>query len=552
MVVLICKKSLVIAAVLFAFVGNSEAEVQKGQTYEEWLKQNQAKEQPAPKAVEKPVKAPKPSAPKKAAVKAAPNKTVEQPTPKESPAPKIEQPKEEAPTPVKEQPKVETPAPKVEQPKEETPPAPAETETAKPTAPIVEKDAPAGVEEDGDESEEAEGEPGPEEKKEDGKGPGFPGTTGSAEKEAETHGHTEELVAPFGITGGWWGGRKILVDHGLTIKGLYTGEVASNYSGGPLNKNATIYHDNLDLTMNFDTEKAGWWSGGTLWVYGMRDHGPDPSAATIGDTQTASNIGAYDQFIINEAWYNQDFFGGKFSALGGLYNLNSEFLVSTYGSLFINSSFGIEPEVSHNVTVSIFPMSGLGARLRAKPTENTYIQMADFDGNPTMRQYPVSGASGEFRIAEAGITNGPSDYKIGYWRQTAALTYGGKTYENDFGEYGIIDQQLYQFDNAEHSSINVFLEYGWVPAERNNITSYTGGGLHLHGIIPNRPVDDLGFAVAKAYTHVDAETVYELTYRFVLTDRLTFRPDYQWIVNPGGNAANNTANVAFLRFEIQL
>jgi len=109
-----------------------------------------------------------------------------------------------------------------------------------------------------------------------------------------------------------------------------------------------------------------------------------------------------------------------------------------------------------------------------------------------------------------------------------------------------------QFDNAEHSSVGIFLQYGWVPSERNDVTGYLGGGLHVHGLIPGRSVDSFGFAVAQATTHLDAETVFELTYRLVLTDWLAFRPDYQWIQNPGGNSANNTANVAFLRFEIQL
>ena len=406
------------------------------------------------------------------------------------------------------------------------------------------KDLPSG--EAGSQTKEQESKP------EEGKAPGFAGTTGSAEKEAEIHGHEEGLVAPFGITGEWGGLRKKLVDHGVTVKGLYTGEFASHYSGGPLNKNATLYHDNLDLTMIVDTEKAGLWPGGTIWVYGLRNHGNDPSAYTVGDLQTASNIGAYDQFIINEAWLNQDFAEGRVSVLAGLHNLNSEFFVSTYGALFINSSFGIQPEVSHNAGVSIFPMSGLGMRLRVKPTENSYLQAADYDGVPPARQLPVSGANGEFQVAEAGYINNASDIKIGYWRHTAEKIHAGQTFDGNYGYYGIVDQQLVQFDNAEHSAISVFAQYGWVPSERNDVTGYLGGGLHLHGLVPGRPVDDIGFAVGRASTHVDAETVYELTYRLVLTDWLAFRPDYQWIQNPGGDAANNTANVAFLRFEIQL
>jgi len=380
--------------------------------------------------------------------------------------------------------------------------------------------------------------------------PGFAGTAGSAEKEAKVHGHEEGLVAEHGVTGDWGGLRDSLVANGVTIKALYTGEMASAFSGGALDKTGSLYHDNLDLTMSIDTAKAGLWEGGTFWIYGLRNHGADPSAEMIGDLQTASNIGAYDQFIVNEAWYNQDFADGAVAILAGLHNLNSEFYVSTYGTLFLNSSFGVGPELSHNVPVSIFPQSGLAARLRVKPVENVYVQAAIYDGNPLTRE--VKSSEGNLTIAEAGYAVDGSDYKIGYWRHSAEKTYGDNTFDGDYGVYGIVDQRILTFDNAAHSSIGVFLEYGWVPEERNHVTGYMGGGVHMHGLIPTRDVDDLGFAVAMAKTHLDTETAYELTYRLVATSWLAVRPSLQWIQNPGGDASAKTANVGLLRFEAQL
>ena len=89
--------------------------------------------------------------------------------------------------------------------------------------------------------------------------PGFPGTTGSAEKEAKIHGHEEGLVAEHGLTGNWGGLRDTLVANGVTIKAVYAGENSSSFSGGALNKTGSIYHDNLDLTLSVDTGKAGLW-----------------------------------------------------------------------------------------------------------------------------------------------------------------------------------------------------------------------------------------------------------------------------------------------------
>lgn len=380
--------------------------------------------------------------------------------------------------------------------------------------------------------------------------PGFSGTAGSAEKEAKVHGHEEGLVAEHGLTGSWGGLRDTLVANGVTIKAVYAGENASSFSGGALNKTGSIYHDNLDLTMSVDTGKAGLWEGGTLWIYGLRNHGPNPSEELIGDVQGASNIAAPEQFIVNEAWFNQEFADGAVAILAGLHNLNSEFYVSTYGSVFLNSSFGIGPEVSGNVPVSIFPKSGLGARLRVVPFENGYVQAAIYDGDPSTRE--LESSEGNFVIAEAGYAIEGSDYKIGYWRHSAEKTYGEKVFDGDYGVYGIIDQRILTLDNEAHSSIGVFVQYGAVPEERNDITGYVGAGVHIHGLIPTRDVDDLAFGMAMAKTHLDTETAYELTYRLVATSWLALRPSYQWIQNPGGDSSAKTANVGLLRFELQL
>lgn len=380
--------------------------------------------------------------------------------------------------------------------------------------------------------------------------PGFAGTAGSAEKEAKVHGHEEGLVPEHGLTGNWGGLRDTLDANGVTIKVVYAGENASSFSGGALDKTGSIYHDNLDLTLSVDTGKAGLWEGGTFFIYGLRDQGPNPSEELIGDMQGASNISAPDQFIVNEAWFNQDFADGAVAILAGLHNLNSEFYVSTYATVFLNSSFGIGPEFSGNVPVSLFPKSGLGARLRVAPFENAYVQAAIYDGDPSTRE--LESAEGNLVIAEAGYEIEGSGYKIGYWRHSAEKEYGEKVFDGDYGVYGIIDQQVFAFDNEAHSSIGVFLQYGVVPEERNEITGYIGAGVHMHGLIPTRDVDDLAFGVAMAKTHLDTETAYELTYRLVATPWLAVRPSYQWIQNPGGDSSVKTANVGLLRFELQL
>jgi len=378
--------------------------------------------------------------------------------------------------------------------------------------------------------------------------PGFLGQPSDSQQEAAVHGHESSLLSWPGITGGWGGVRQSLDDGGITIEGAYTGEFVRDFSGGTPGGSNIIYEDNLDLSITFDSEKMGLWSGGTLFVYGLHNHGGDPSGNVIGDLQTASNIEAPDNFLVQEAWYEQQFSDGLISILLGLHDLNSEFYASDYGSLFINSSFGIGPDMSANVALSIFPKAGLTARVRVAPTDNIYVQAAIYDGDPSTRALHAS--EGKLMIGEAGLSSTTGTYKLGYWNHSANITVGARTYNNDYGLYGIIDQELMHFDGD--SAIGAFFQYGWAPAARNTVTRYIGGGLHLHGLIPSRDEDDIGIAVARADTHLDAETTLELTYRLVLTPWLAIQPSYQIIQNLGGDATIPRAKVGLLRFEIGL
>jgi len=382
-------------------------------------------------------------------------------------------------------------------------------------------------------------------------GPGFGGTPYPAEKEEKVH--AEQAPSPYGLTGDWRGLRDALEARGFSLQGLYTGEIVDTFGGGSLGKSGTIYHDNLDLTLNVDTGKAGLWNGGTLWFYVLQDHGRDPSAAMIGDLQTASNIAVpHDQFRLFEAWYDQNLADGAVSLLAGLHNLNSEFYVSDYASLFLNSSFGIGPELSANVPTSIFPKAGLGLRLRVKPSDASYLQAAIYDGDPaSLALHP---SEGYLDIAEAGYSTGSNNYKLGCWRHSADKTRSGSAavYSSDYGFYGVVDQELVRFHTTPWSSLGMFVQLGWVPSDRNEVTGYFGTGLHLHGPFPGRGGDDVGIAMARATTHQDAETALELAYRFVVNRWLTLRPDFQWIFNPGGDKNMPTAKVGLFRCEVTL
>lgn len=353
----------------------------------------------------------------------------------------------------------------------------------------------------------------------------------------------------------WWsddlsGMRESVAAQGMNMEVAYIGEFVRNLDPGLVSpRKDTIYQDNLDLIATLDTEQAGMWSGGTFFVYGLFNHGGFPSASLIGDLQAASNIEASrNQFILHEAWYEQDYSDGAVSLLAGLHDLNGDFYGSEYAALFINSSFGIGPEVSGNVPTSLFPQASWGLRARVSPGGHWYVQAAVYDGDPATRS--MSGIQGYMSIFEAGLTpGGGNSYKAGVWHHSADRTVAGQTFGSDYGVYGLADQRLLSLQGGRE--LGGFLQLGWVPKQRNDITRYLGAGLHLSGL-PLRAGDELGLAVGNAYTRGGTEHVIELTWWAPLLAGVSVQPSMQWIMNPGGNAAAGIMRVALLRFVVVL
>jgi len=344
--------------------------------------------------------------------------------------------------------------------------------------------------------------------------------------------------------------RDRLATQGLALEGVYSGEFVHNFDAG-LNslRKETVYQDNLDLTLTLDTQQAGLWPGGTFFLYGLFNHGSFPSANVIGDLQTVSNIEASrNQFIVNEAWYEQRFSDDDVSLLLGLHDLNSEFYVSEYGSLFFNSSFGIGPEVSANVPTSIFPKVAFGVRLNISSADTWYMRAAVYDGNPETRSFSTS--EGAMFIGETGRHVGKGIIKAGYWLHTADKTFAGQKFSHDYGIYGITEYELFTLE--EGGALGGFVQFGWVPGKRNDITRYFGAGLHLSGMVPMRENDEQGIAIANATTRAGVEHSIEATWRVVLTDWLAVQPSMQWIINPGGNRIAPSIRVGLLRFEVTL
>lgn len=342
-------------------------------------------------------------------------------------------------------------------------------------------------------------------------------------------------------------------EKGLTFGASYIGDQVNNLSGGL--RRGSAYLGMANLTLDLNTEKASLWSGGHFFVKATNTHGANPSSKLLGDIQVASNIDAGAHTYIQEIWFKQTLRNVEFTI--GLQDLNVEFANSENGALYLNSSFGILPIISGNITPPIFPLTTLGVTTKWNISERTRWLNALYDGSPTDFDYNPYNIKWEFisgdgllAISEFQndiIVNGkPGTYKIGGYAHSHIIEDALNRYlpdslnQNILGVYLYADQLLWQGVNR---TIALFSQIGYSPSHASHNDFYIGMGINYTGIFAPRRQDQLGLALASMHfsNSQKSETALELTYQYLLTESLYLQPDLQYIIHPAGTD-NRPAN----------
>jgi porin len=267
-----------------------------------------------------------------------------------------------------------------------------------------------------------------------------------------------------------------------------------------------------------------------------------------------------------EAWYEHTLPELQSSVLFGMHDLNRDFYALDFASLFFNSSFGIGPDVSQSIP-SIFPTTSLGLRYSFVPMTGHYLHAAVYDGIPgdpddtegTHMQF--NEGDGAFSIVEGGLVSTDDRFTklgLGIWHHTARFEdFSGTWRDDNSGAYMIAQSELWQ---SRRLQIGGFLQLGFAREDRNQTARYQGAGLNVAGLVPGRPDDVAGIAVARARngdevlafdaTLVRAETAIEVSYLFSPLPWLTLQPDLQYIVDTGSSAVTKDAVVASMRLEL--
>lgn len=339
-------------------------------------------------------------------------------------------------------------------------------------------------------------------------------------------------------------------------KGIHTSltlteDLTSNFKGGL--QQASGHLGNIDLIV------AGNLGPGEWVVYGLYNYGA-PSSAWVGDLQVTNNIEALSKLRLYQFWYRRSW--NTLSLTIGQHDLNSVFAITDYGSTFINSSFGIQPDLSTNAPFPIFPVASPGIVLEWELNHALKFSTALYDGdpgsesdNPHSIDFYLGARDGLLHISELQYQTNAKQlkgvYKLGYWKSSAS-----PSRPSVYGLYGILDQQLYQHPRQPNRTLGAFMQWGTASPSAPVLANYYSIGLVFTGLLAPQKPDVLGIAYAQAQTSPfyqrevpgsTTEGVLEIHYTYPFNDRLAIKPNLQWVYTPGAMEAITNALIGVVR-----
>lgn len=380
------------------------------------------------------------------------------------------------------------------------------------------------------------------------------------------------LADPGGLRAALW-------EKGFKFQLNYLGDLLGAQSGGL--RRGTAYSSRLELVVDGDLDKAAGWSGASVHLNAYLINGSGLSRSYVGNLMTVSNIEALPATRLYEAWMEQKLADGKMAVRAGQLGADTEFVTSSYASLFINGTFGWPLIHASDLPTGgpSYPLATPGVRLGFYPTDQLSVLVGVYNGDPAgfgVVEAQVANRHGlnfrvhdpAFLISEVqfkyGDDKSPSGLsgtaKLGAWthlgkfadqRYGAALQHRG-----DRGVYGMIDQQVWRLPDDPAKGVGLFARIAAAPSDRNLIDFYADGGVNVSGVIATRPDDAFGVAIAyarisRAAVALDrddivlnrgtgpvrsSEMLVEATYSAQIAPGWMLQPNFQYVVRPAGGA----------------
>src|SRR6266853_7594 len=308
--------------------------------------------------------------------------------------------------------------------------------------------------------------------------------------------------------------RDKLKEFGITFEPQEQSEVWGNLTGG--GRRATSYNGLTIAKLEVDLDKAVGWSGAEFVVSALDIHGHGPTQSLVGNRQIVSSIEATPSIKLSDLWLDQSLLDNRLSVRVGQEGADGELMITQYGALFVNASFGFP-----GMAAADLPSGAPAYPLGAWYASNHFVDQR-FD-------------------SAGGLLANPAGTGL-------ALQHTG-----DWAVYGIIDQMVWKRNDKEDQGIGIFFRVMGGPSDRNLIDLYLTAGMNWRAPFASREEDAFGIAVsylgispaARRFSrdliafggpnvpYAANETVVEATYTAPITSYLTLQPDIQLVLNPG-------------------
>jgi porin len=400
------------------------------------------------------------------------------------------------------------------------------------------------------------------------------------------------------LTGDWGGLRTRLDEVGVDFGLQEQSEVWGNMAGGL--RRGLVYDGLATASVKLDLQRLLGWTDAIFFVDAYQIHGRGPSGNLVGNLQIVSNIEATRDTKLYQLWLEQKLLDGHLTIRIGQEGANDQMMITQYGALFLNSSFGFPglPAADLPSGGPNYPMATPFARLEYQAPEHITLVGAVFNGDPAPPgngdpQLRDKGGTA-FRLNDHVLTFGelwysvnqddnadglPGTYKLGAWYDTShfpdqlhdasglslanpASNGVPRGHSTGFAVYGIIDQTVWKKPGTKDQGIGMFFQVMGAPDTFNVSNLFIEGGLNWKGPFEGRENDTFGFGVSylgigsaarrfsddvRFYTgsgslYRSNETVVEATYLYQVAPWWTVQPDLQVVVNPGANIPSSLSS----------
>jgi porin len=362
---------------------------------------------------------------------------------------------------------------------------------------------------------------------------------------------------------------------GLELSAGYTADFRRNTRGGFARGNA--WSGLLEAGVAWRSDEV--LPAGLLSTSASLIHvsGDGISGERVGDLQGLNNIEADSGWYLYDLWAEVAFGARQAASVrAGFLDLNAEFDSSDTAGFFVSPPFGIGTDLAQTGEngPAVFPVTALGVRLDGQAGALQW-RLAAFEGSPgrtdrhrfaTIDYSRAEGAllAGELQFAAARLHK----LAIGAWTYTARFERIDAASSGDVarrrgnrGAYAMVDAPLGALGQAR---LDGMLRAGFAAARFNASAHYAGAAVVASNLLPGRPDDGLGLAIAHARTGrqfrsqlafdggspARSETALELTWRAPLAPWIAIVPSLQWIDSPGADRSRRDAFVAGARVEV--